>query len=342
MAQVLAAFEQVRRWRERITQWRVWSARVLTTCVQMHEAVSRREHELLAQLGELHATKAKALSAQAHELQLMAARVGSVQEQWRAVAGGALSPVGVLSASVELGESVSSAAASLALLGPCVSPALGVRVHVADVVQAVGQVGAAWDTDTSADSSTVTWDVAPGSGVRPGQRLTCTISARDHGAEARRVGGDRFEVTARVVDAKQVDRVGYAGDACSVGDAAGAHTQVVDVRDVGDGTYVAHYGVDGDRQWPAGSRISLSVMLHQRHLPGSPMTVDVEVGTLYVCAPLYVFVCVLFVCVLIYIYALLYHLKMSFLCMCTGAHLRIIHLRIIHLRILWLPMICAH
>ena len=127
------------------------------------------------------------------------------------------------------------------------------------------------------------------------------------------MGGDRFEVTARVVDAKQVDRVGYAGDACSVGDAAGAHTQVVDVRDVGDGTYVAHYGVDGDRQWPAGSRISLSVMLHQRHLPGSPMTVDVEVGTLYVCAPLYVFVCVL-----ICIHALLYHLKMSFfVCVCV-------------------------
>ena len=33
VAQVRAAFEQVRRWRERITQWRVWSARVLTTCV---------------------------------------------------------------------------------------------------------------------------------------------------------------------------------------------------------------------------------------------------------------------------------------------------------------------
>ena len=34
VAQVRAAFEQVRRWRERITQWRVWSARVFTTCVR--------------------------------------------------------------------------------------------------------------------------------------------------------------------------------------------------------------------------------------------------------------------------------------------------------------------
>ena len=214
--------------------------------MQLYAALSVREQALLNELDKLHKTKAFALTEQRDRLRIFQACLESaVQRAMSTVQSGNTE---LLVARSDIVATLEAIEKQPLVLEPQANCVLRFDVKLQQLLDLLSKAGTV--SDKSACKATTT---AEGPGLNLailGTEVTFTITARDSQGLLRGEGGDFF--TVELTESK------------------GGKFEC-NVKDKGDGTYMATYTCPADSK----GNLRLSVLLCGSHIKGSPFSVNV-------------------------------------------------------------------
>jgi len=233
------------------------AALIQGTFKELHAALTAREQVLMNELDHLLKTKTFTLTEQRDRLRTFQACLESAVQR---VKTAVQSPgnAELLVARSDVVSTLKALESQPPVLEPQTMSILEFSVDHKKLLDVLNKAGVVADLSACADTTTV-----EGSGFKLaplGREASFTVTAHDAQGRLRGLGGDLFMVELK--EAKSDKKV------------------EVNLKDNGDGTYLANYTVPAD----ANGDHSLSVFLRGVHIQGSPFVVrvvDVPVGGVY-------------------------------------------------------------
>ena len=215
--------------------------------LQLHAALTDREHVLMDELSQLHKSKAFTLTEQRDRLRIFQACLESAFQRAK-TAFESPGHADLLVARSDIVSTLGALQNQPPVLEPEATSMLLFSVDRAQLLEVLNKAGLVRERSACAETTTVT-----GSGLKVapvGREASFTITAHDSQGRLCGLGGDMF-----VVELEEIK---------------GEKIVAVTVMDKDDGTYLATYTV------PVGAKgdYRLSVLLRGAHIQGSPFVVN--------------------------------------------------------------------